>query len=220
MEATFLKLDILGALTFDLFTIILTFLILDLFDTIGTLIGVASEAGLLKNGKLPRAEKALLSDAIGTVFGAACGTSTVTSYIESASGVASGARSGLANIFTALLFILAIFLYPLIQMIGGGVAVEKGVFLYPTIAPVLILVGVYMIKSIRTIPWEDLSESIPAFVTFVFIPFSFRITEGIALGFISYTILKLFHGKAKEVPLLMWIIALIFLLRYIFLGVE
>jgi AGZA family xanthine/uracil permease-like MFS transporter len=105
-------------------------------------------------------------------------------------------------------------------MIGGGVEVEKGVILYPTIAPVLILVGVFMIKSISTIPWDDLSESIPAFVTFVFIPFSFRITEGIALGFISYTILKLFQGKAKEVPLLMWIIAILFLLRYIFLGVE
>ena len=220
MAPTLFKLDILGALSFDLVTIIFTFLILDLFDTIGTLIGVASEAGLLKNGKLPRAEKALLSDALGTVFGAACGTSTVTSYVESASGVASGARSGLANVFTALFFILAIFLYPLVQMIGGGIKGADGVILYPTIAPILILVGVYLIKSIRTINWEDFSESIPAFITFVFIPFSFRITEGIALGFISYAILKLFKGKTSDVPFLMWLFALIFLLRYIFLGVD
>jgi AGZA family xanthine/uracil permease-like MFS transporter len=220
MQPTFLKLDIMGALTFDLLPIILTFLILDLFDTIGTLIGVASEAGLLKNGRLPRAEKALFSDAVGTVFGAVCGTSTVTSYVESASGVASGARSGLANVFTAILFVVAIFLYPLVQMIGGGIEAANGSLLYPTIAPILILVGVYMVKSIRNIPWEDLSESIPAFITFVIIPFSFRITEGIALGFISYTILKLFKGKAGEVPFLVWLFAVIFILRYIFLGTE
>jgi AGZA family xanthine/uracil permease-like MFS transporter len=218
MEATFFKLDILGALSFDLFTLILTFLILDLFDTIGTLVGVASEAGFLQEGRLPRAEKALFSDAIGTVIGASIGTSTITSYVESAAGVASGARSGLANLFTAFFFILAIFIYPLIQMIGGGVEIAEGVFLYPSVAPVLILVGVYMIKSIRTIPWDDLSESIPAFITLVFIPFSFRITEGIALGFISYAVLKLFQGNAKNVPLLVWIFAIIFILRYMFFG--
>ena len=220
MQATFLKLDIVGALSFDLLTLILTFLILDLFDTIGTLIGVASEAGLLKEGKLPRAEKALFSDAIGTVIGASLGTSTITSYVESAAGVASGARSGLANFFTAFYFILAIFIYPLIQMIAGGIEIEKGISLYPSIAPVLILVGVYMIKSISTIPWDDLSESIPAFITLVFIPFSFRITEGIALGFISYALLKLFQGNVKEVPILVWLFAIIFLLRYIFFGME
>lgn len=220
IEATFLKLDILGALSFDLFTVILTFLILDLFDTIGTLVGVASEAGFLEDGKLPRAEKALFSDAIGTVIGASLGTSTITSYVESTTGVASGARSGLANLFTAFFFILAIFVYPLIQMIGGGVETSKGILLYPSVAPVLILVGIYMIKSIRFIPWDDLSESIPAFITLVFIPFSFRITEGIALGFISYTILKFFQGNARKVPFLVWMFAIIFLLRYLFFGME
>jgi AGZA family xanthine/uracil permease-like MFS transporter len=218
LEPTLFKLDILGAIQFDLIAIVFTFLILDLFDTIGTLIGVATEADLLRNGKLPRAKKALLSDAIGTVVGALCGTSTVTSYVESAAGVASGARTGLANIFTALLFIIALFFYPLIQMIGGGVDVGEGVRHYPVIAPILILVGTYMIKGVRLIPWDDLSESIPAFITIIIIPFSFRITEGIAFGFISYALLKLFSGKMREVPLLMWIFAVIFVLRYIFIG--
>lgn len=220
LEPTLFKLDIIGALQFDLIVVVFTFLILDLFDTIGTLIGVASEADLLKDGKLPRAKNALLSDAIGTVIGAICGTSTVTSYVESAAGVASGARTGLANVFTAVLFIIALFFYPLIQMIGGGVEISEGVRHYPAIAPILVLVGTYMIKGVRKIPWDDLSESIPAFITIIFIPFSFRITEGIAFGFISYTLLKLFAGKGKEVPLLMWIFAVIFLLRYIFIGTN
>ena len=220
LEPTFLKLDILGALQFDLIIIVFTFLILDLFDTIGTLIGVASEADLLQDGKLPRAKKALLSDAIGTVMGAICGTSTVTSYVESAAGVASGARTGLANVVTAGLFVVALFFFPLIKMIGGGIEVADGIFRYPAIAPILILVGSYMIKGVTKIPWNDLSESIPAFITIIFIPFSFRITEGIAFGFISYALLKLFAGKRKDVPILMWIFAIIFLLRYIFIGTE
>jgi AGZA family xanthine/uracil permease-like MFS transporter len=216
---TFLKLNIASAFNIDLILLILTFLILDLFDTIGTLIGVANEAGFLKNGKLPRAEKALLSDAIGTCLGALLGTSTVTSYVESASGVASGARSGLANIFTAILFIAALFFSPLIRMIGGGVESAEGFHTYPTIAPVLILVGIYMIKGIQDIDWHDFSESIPAFITMMIILFSFRITEGIAFGFISYTLLKFAAGKKKEIPLLVWIFALIFLLRFIFLDI-
>jgi AGZA family xanthine/uracil permease-like MFS transporter len=220
MSPTFLKLDILGVLDVELLIVVFTFLILDLFDTIGTLIGVASEAGLLKNGRLPRAEKALLADAVGTVTGACCGTSTVTSYVESASGIASGARSGLANIFTALLFIIALFFYPLIEMIGGGIDGGEGVTYYPTIAPILILVGVYMIKGVRKIPWEDLSESVPAFITIIFIPFSFRITEGIALGFITYVLLKVAGGKSKEIPFLLWLFALIFVLRYAFWFIE
>ena len=218
LEPTFFKLDILGALQFDLIVIIFTFLILDLFDTIGTLIGVASEADFLKNGKLPRAEKALLSDAIGTVVGAVCGTSTVTSYVESAAGVASGARTGLSNIFTAMFFLIALFFYPLIQMVGGGIEVSEGIRHYPTIAPILILVGIYMIKGVQKIAWNDFTESIPAFITIIFIPFSFRITEGIAFGFITYSLLKLVAGKWREVPVAMWIFALIFLLRYIFIG--
>jgi len=220
MSPTFLKLDIIGALDIELFTVVFTFLILDLFDTIGTLVGVASEGGLLKNGKLPRAEKALLADAVGSVTGACCGTSTVTSYVESATGIASGARSGLANVFTAFMFIIALFFYPVVKMIGGGIDGGDGMIYYPTIAPILILVGIYMIKGIRKIPWEDLSESVPAFITIIFIPFSFRITEGIGLGFITYVLLKIAGGKSKEIPFLLWIFALIFILRYTFLIVE
>ena len=219
MGPTFLKLDIVGALNFDLIIVVFAFFILDMFDTIGTLIGVASEANFLKNGILPRAKKALLSDAIGTVVGAICGTSTVTSYVESAAGVASGARSGLANLFTAALFIIALFFYPLVQMIGGGIETSNGIRHYPAIAPILILVGTYMIKVVRKIQWDDLSESLPSFITIIFIPFSFRITEGIAFGIISYTLCKLFSGKVKQVHPLMWVFALIFLLRYIFIGV-
>ncbi len=145
LNKTFFELDILGALSFDLISIVIIFLILDLFDTIGTLIGVADEAGFIKEGKLPRAERALFSDAAATVFGSILGTSTVTSYIESASGVAAGARTGLANIFTAMLFILAIFFSPLIGMIAGGIEVAEGSVRYPTIAPVLILVCIFII---------------------------------------------------------------------------
>jgi AGZA family xanthine/uracil permease-like MFS transporter len=214
LQPTFFQLDIIGALSFDLIAIIITFLILDLFDTIGTLVGIASEAGFLKNGKLPRAEKALFSDALGSITGAIFGTSTVTSYIESASGVASGARSGLANIFTAGFFVIAIFLYPLIKMVGGDVEGADELVRRPTIAPVLILIGIYMIKNIRNIHWEDLSEAIPAFLTIVIIAFSFTPTEGIAFGFISYSFLKLIKGEIKKVPVLLWLFAIIFLLRY------
>jgi AGZA family xanthine/uracil permease-like MFS transporter len=220
LQPTLFKLDILGALNFDLLAIIITFLILDLFDTIGTLVGIASEAGFLKNGKLPRAEKALFSDAFGTIAGAICGTSTVTSYIESASGVASGARSGLANMFTAAFFILAVFFYPVIKMVGGGVEETGTIILRPTIAPVLILIGIYMIKNVKNILWEDLSEGIPAFMTIVIIAFSFIPTEGIAFGFISYSFLKLIKGEAKKVPFILWIFAIIFLLRYLFFEIK
>jgi AGZA family xanthine/uracil permease-like MFS transporter len=174
----------------------------------------------MQNGKLPRAEKALFSDAAGTVLGACMGTSTVTSYVESAAGVASGARTGLANVFTALLFLLALVFYPVIEMIGGGIEIQEGIRRYPTIAPALILVGVYMIKMVRHISWDDFSESFPAFITIVIIPFSFRITEGIALGFISYTILKLVKGQWRQISFLLWLFTIIFLLRYIFIGLD
>jgi adenine/guanine/hypoxanthine permease len=215
IRSTFLKLDLLGTFKPELLPVIFTFLILAMFDTIGTLVGVANEAGFLVDGKLPRAEKALFSDAVGTIFGSLGGTSTITAYIESASGVASGARTGLANIFTGILFILALFFSPLIQMVAGGIKMADGLVLYPSIAPVLILVGVFMMKSVRHIPWEDLSESIPSFLTIVFIPFSFRITEGIAIGFISYVILKVVKGEIKKISFLTWIFTLIFILHYL-----
>lgn len=213
---TFFRLDIGGALTLSLLPTIFILFFLDLFDTVGTLIGVSEQAGFVKEGKLPRARSALLSDAIGTVFGTVMGTSTVTSYIESSTGVASGARTGLANIFTGILFLVALLFYPLVKMIGGGVAIEGG-FLYPVTAPALIIVGTLMMSGVTKIKWHDFSEAIPAFLTIVIMPYAFSITEGIAVGFIFYVLLKLVTGKIKEVHLILIIFAILFVLRYIFL---
>ncbi len=216
ISPTFLKLDVLGALNIKMLGVIFTLFFLDLFDTVGTLIGIGEEAGFVKNGKFPRARGALLSDAIGTVTGTCLGTSTVTSYIESSTGVAEGARTGLANIITGLLFILALFFYPLIKMISSGINVDK-LTLYPILSPALIIVGILMMGNVKKIDWEDYTEAIPSFLTIIIMSFSFSITEGIAFGFISYTILKFIKGRFKEVPLLISIFSILFLLRYIFL---
>lgn len=216
MSATFLKLDISSALTWEMAGVIFTFFFLDLFDTIGTLIGVTKKAGLMKDGNLPKAKQALLSDAIATGVGAIMGTSTVSSYVESSAGVASGARTGLANIVTALLFILAIFFYPIVKMISSGCVID-GITYYPAVAPALILVGSFMIASVQDINWQDFSESFPSFLTIVIISLSLSITEGIAFGFISYTLLKTVRGKFKEVPIIITIFSVLFVLRYIFL---
>ncbi len=213
---TFMKLNIRGALILDLLPVIFILFFLDLFDTIGTLIGVSDQAGFIKEGKLPRARPALLADAIGTVFGTIVGTSTVTSYIESSTGVASGARTGLANIVTGLFFIIALFFYPLVKMIGGGYFIN-GVSLYPVTAPALILVGTLMMAGVSKIQWQDYTEAIPAFLTIVIMPYSYSITEGIAVGFIFYTILKTVTGKIRELHPILIIFALLFILRYIFL---
>ena len=218
IKPTLFKLDIAGALQTGMLSIIFVFFFLDLFDTVGTLIGVSQESGLLKpDGSLPRARQALLSDAIGTVSGALLGTSTVTSYIESATGVSAGARTGLANVVTGLMFLLAIFFAPLVKMIGGGIKFGEGPVLYPVVAPALIIVGCFMLKNISQIKWDDFSEAIPAFLTIILMPLTFSITEGIAFGFISYTLLKAVQGKIREVPLLVSGFAVLFLIRYIFL---
>ena len=203
IKPTLFKLDIMGALETGMFSIIFVFFFLALFDTVGTLIGVSQESGLLQaDGSLPRARQALLSDAIGTVSGALLGTSTVTCYIESATGVSAGARTGLANVVTGVMFLLAIFFAPLVKMIGGGIKVGEGLVLYPVIAPALIIVGCFMLKNISQINWNDFSEAVPAFLTIILMPLTFSITEGIAFGFISYTLLKAVQGKIREVPLL------------------
>ena len=163
---TLFQLDIPGAVESGMLSIIFVFFFLDLFDTVGTLIGVTQEAGILApDGTLPRARWALLSDAIGTVAGALMGTSTVTCYIESAAGVSAGARTGLANVVTGALFFLAIFFAPLARMIGGGVEYGGGLTLYPVVAPALIIVGCFMLKNVSRIDWSDLGEAIPAFLT-------------------------------------------------------
>jgi AGZA family xanthine/uracil permease-like MFS transporter len=217
LAPTFLKMDIIGASKLGLLSIIFIFLFMDVFDTVGTLAGVGELGGFMRQGKLPRAGKAMFVDAVGTCLGGALGTPVVTSYIESAAGIASGGRSGLASIVTGILFILAIFFFPLIKMIGGGYEAAKGLILYPATAPALILVGSMMLRSITKIDWDDYSEAIPAFLVMLLMPLTFSIATGIAMGFISYAAIKLFTGRAKEVSWLVYLLALLFVLRFIYL---
>jgi len=214
---TFMQLDVPGALRPAMAVVVLIFFMLALFDSIGTLVGVAGQAGLMRGNTLPRARGALLADAIGTVVGAGLGTSTVTAYIESSTGVAAGGRTGLANVVTAMMFFLSLFLYPLVRMIGGGYPIGDGVILYPVIAPALVLVGTMMMPAVRGIAWDDPTEAIPAFLTIVIMPLTVSITDGIAFGVISYALLKLATARAREAHWLMYAFAMLFVLRYAFL---
>ncbi len=217
LAPTFLQLDIGGALSLGLVTVIFVFLLLDLFDTVGTLIGVSQQAGFLRDGTLPRAREALLADALGTVGGGLLGTSTVTSYIESAAGMAAGGRSGLANLVTAGLFLISLFFFPLVRMVGGGYQGAGGGVLYPITAPALIVVGSMMVRNVKEIPWDDYSEAIPAFLTMIMMPLSFSITEGIGFGFISFVFLKVSTRQWHQIPWPLYLFAGLFLLRYIVL---
>ncbi|RKY85105.1 NCS2 family permease [candidate division KSB1 bacterium] len=219
IKPTFFKLDILHVFSNpDFLTVIFLFLFLDMFDTIGTLVGLSQQAGLMKNGKLPGARKALFSDAFGTVSGALLGTSTVTSYIESSAGITEGAKTGFANIVTGIMMLLTLFLYPFIEMIGGGYEISEGVKLYPSIAPTLIIVGSFMAKNIVNINWNDTTEAIPAFLSIIIMPMTLVITEGISFGIISYAVLKFLSGRAREVHPIMYILAVLFILKYIFIS--
>jgi len=199
LSPTLLQLDVRSLLSHQGLLIIFVFFFLALFDTIGTLVGVSRQAGFLKDGRLPRAEKALSADAAGMAVGALLGTSTVTSYVESAAGVAAGGRTGLASVVTAGLFVLALFFAPLAEMVGGGYVTPEGARLYPVIAPALILVGSFMVRGLADVPWDDPTEAIPAFLTILLIPLTVSITDGIAFGLISYTILKCVTGRLREV---------------------
>ena len=208
-SSTWLQLDLRGALHLGLFEIIFVFLFVDLFDNVGTLVGVCEQGGFVKDGKIPRVDRALVSDAVGTIFGALTGTSTVTSYIESAAGVAAGARTGLSNLFVAALFLLAAFCAPLAAAIPG----------YAT-APALILVGALMTESIGRVVWADFTEAIPAFVTLLATPLTFSIATGLSLGLISYTLVKIAAGKFREISAVIWILTTLFILRYVYLAAE
>ena len=217
LAPTLLKLEIPNVFVNpELITVIFVFLFLDIFDTIGTLIGVSQPAGLMVNGKLPKARQALLSDAIATSAGALLGTSTITSYIESTTGISAGGKTGLTNIVVAILFLLAIFLNPIVQLIGAGHEIG-GITVYPVIAPALIIVGCMMFRNIVNIDWEDYSESIPAFLTLLMMPLAFSITEGISFGVISYVLLKVIRGKARKIHWLLYLFAILFVARYIWL---
>jgi len=209
------KMDIRSLLNLAMIPIIIVFLIMVLFDTVGTLVGVGTQAGLLRDGKLPRIGKALVADATASTAGAFMGSSTVSSYIESAAGVADGARTGLANMMTAFLFLLAIFFTPLVEMIGGGVG--TGGILLPAVAPVMILVGSLMMKSITSIDWSDPTEGIPAFLVIIGIPFSYNIAYGIGFGFVIYPLVKLVSGRGNEVRWLCYTLGAVFLIYFAFL---
>jgi AGZA family xanthine/uracil permease-like MFS transporter len=216
LAPTFLQLDIAGAFTPGMIAVVFVFFFLALFDSVGTLVGVGSQAGLMRDGTLPRAREALLADAIGTVAGAALGTSTVTAYIESGAGVAAGGRTGLASLVTATLFVLSLFCYPLVRTIGGGYPVGT-VTLYPVIAAPLILVGTLMIGGLREVAWDDPTEAIPAFLTLVMMPLAVSITEGVAFGLIAYAVLKAATGRGRDVHALVYLFAALLVARYIFL---
>ncbi len=217
MAPTFMQLDVRGLLDAAMIPVIVIFLFMAVFDAIGTLIGVSERAGLLRDGKLPRATRALLADSSGTVVGSIFGTSTVTAYIESATGVSAGARTGLANMITGVLFVLVLFFSPLVRMVGGGVPVESSGVLQPMTSPALIVVGCLMVGSIRNIDWSDFTESFPAFLVMVGIPFAWSIADGIAFGFISYPALKLLTGRWRDTSLLVYALGLLFVLRYLLL---
>ncbi len=220
MAPTFMQMDVVGAVKTGLFTVIFVFLFMDIFDTVGTLAGVGELGGFIKNGKFPRVGRAMMSDAVGTCVGAVCGTPTVTSYIESASGIAAGGRTGLAAVFTGLFFLVAPFFYPLIKMVGGGFQVPGGALLHPVTAPALIIVGCMMMQPVVKIDWKDYTESIPAFLVMILMPLTFSIASGVAIGLISYSALKLFTGKGRQVPWFIYLLSALFIFRFVYLQAK
>jgi AGZA family xanthine/uracil permease-like MFS transporter len=200
----FFQFDFAGVFSFKFFTVFFTFLFVDIFDTVGTLVGVTTQAGLIdRKGNIPRVKQALLADAVGTVAGAALGTSTVTSYVESTAGVAAGGRTGLSALVTGILFFLALILSPLFLLVPGAAT-----------APALIIVGFLMMRAVTDINFTDPVEGIPAFLTILMMPFAYSIADGIVYGILSYVILKTAVGKLRDVSVVTWILFLIFVLRF------
>jgi len=204
---TLFKLDIGNALSLAMLPFVIVFLFMVLFDTVGTLVGVAEQAEMIRDNQLPRARQAFTSDALGTTIGACLGTSTVTAYIESAAGVEEGGRTGLTSVTVAVLFLLALFLSPVIAMVGG----------YPPLtAPALVLVGAMMFGNVGRIDWKDYTEAFPAFVIIVGIPFSYSIGDGLALGFLVYPLVKFFSGRGREAHWVVYVLAVLVALYFIF----
>ncbi len=208
ISLTFLQFDFGGIMSLGvlpLVTAVISFAVVDMFDTVGTLIGTAGNAGMLdENGNLPGGDRALIADAIATCAGACLGTSTVTTFVESSTGIEGGARTGLSSVVTAALFLLSTLLAPIAGIIPSAAT-----------APALIIVGVYMIKGAVNIDWSDFEVALPAFLTIAIMPFAYSNSDGIGFGFISYTVIKVARGKAKEVPGLIYILSAIFILMYI-----
>lgn len=209
LSPIFCKLDFSGIFSLNFIVILFAFLFVDLFDTIGTLIGVSAKADMLdENGKLPRIKGALMADAVATTVGAVIGTSTTTTFVESASGVSEGGRTGLTSVTTAILFGLSLFLSPIFLAIPSFAT-----------APALVIVGLYMLTNVTNIDFNDMSEAIPCYVCIIAMPFFYSISEGISMGVITYVVLNLITGKAKEkkVSILMYVLAVLFILKYVFL---
>lgn len=206
LEPIFWQFEFDKIFTFDMLVVVFTFLFVDLFDTIGTLVGVSTKANMLdEKGNLPKAREALLADAIGTTAGAILGTSTVTTYVESASGVAEGGRTGLTALVTGLLFLVSTIFAPIFTAVPAQAT-----------APVLILVGLFMMSPILKINFDDFTDAIPAFLTIIIMPLSYSIAEGIVFGIISYVLLKVLAGRSKEVHPMMFVIAVLFVLKHVF----
>lgn len=200
--------NLAAAFDVGLIGVVIVFLFVDMFDTMGTLVGVSGRAGFLdERGRLPRANRALLADSLGTVFGSLFGTSTVTTYIESASGISAGARTGFASVVTGAMFLLALFLTPLVEAIPAFAT-----------APALIVVGVLMMASVVNVKWHDVTDALPAFLTMIAMPLTFSISDGLAMGFIAFPIVKRLGRQGDEVNPLVDLLAVIFIARYLFMD--
>lgn len=205
---TFLAMDVRGALSLGLLQVVFVFLFVDMFDSVGTLVGLGRQAGYLTaTGDLPRAQRALMADAVATTAGATLGSSTVTAYVESATGVAEGGRTGLTAVTVGVLFLLAVFFSPLAAAVPAVAT-----------APALIIVGSLMLRAATSIDWQDATEAVPAFLTLIGMPLTFSIANGLALGFISYPLVKLLAGRGREVGVLAYTLATLFVLRFAFLA--
>ena len=201
----FFKLDFSNVFSLEMFSVLFSFLFVDIFDTLGTLTGVATKADMLdEDGNLPEIKKALLSDAIGTTIGSMVGTSTVTTFVESSSGVAEGGRTGLTALATAVCFVIAAFFFPVFSIIPASAT-----------AAALVTVGLFMITTVVDIDFSDISEAFPAFMTILMMPLTYSIAEGISFGMISYALIKLLTGKGKEVSPLVYVLSIVFILRYL-----
>ena len=204
LSPIFFKFEFAEIFTLDMLIVLFTFLFVDMFDTVGTLVGVSDKAGMLtKEGKVPRAKQALFADSIGTTVGAVLGTSTVTTYVESASGVAEGGKTGLTSLTTAGLFLIALFFAPLFTMVPAAATTAA-----------LVLVGFFMMSPIQKINFEDFTEAIPAFITIIVMPLTYSIAEGIVFGMLSYVLLKLLTGKVKDISVVMYVLAALFILKF------
>ncbi|GBF12131.1 NCS2 family permease [Tepidibacillus infernus] len=209
LSKTAFQMDLGGIFEHGLYTVIFTFLLITLFDTTGTMLGVAEQAGLMRDGEFPRARSAFLADAFGATFGALMGTSPTTAYIESTSGVAVGGKTGLTAVFVSILMLVTLFFAPIAQLLASIPAVT---------APALIIVGFFMMNGLRKIDWHDLEDAFPAFLVIVTMPLTYSIATGIGIGFIVYPVLKVIRGKAKEVHPILFLFAVLFFIQLVFLS--